>query len=309
MSNNIILGSGVIGLLARHILGPSWTIIPFGKSRYYSFNPALEDNHIVATDQTESLLKQLCLPAEYETHKTVIDVDGEFIHGDLSSGYTPLIEKLYGDSPAPPVGKIIQPVTFVHRTKVNRLYKELYNRYIEEIELSHWKDYKKLSLNPFKRVIKHGAEEYHYDKIVSTIPLNALGVSSGDEDLDFRDIYYYHIMSKRICLEGADTAYVATPHIEFFKVSEVEKDHYVFSSFNNIPDPAFYFGLFTDNNLKVVNKARIKEAFPIGDIDTDAFETAGIYCVGSNAQWDYWMCVSSCLKKLKRIENDLKTRI
>jgi len=44
---NIILGSGIIGLLAKLILGQDWKIIPFYRSRYFSFNPALDDNFII----------------------------------------------------------------------------------------------------------------------------------------------------------------------------------------------------------------------------------------------------------------------
>ena len=43
---NYILGSGIVGLTARHILGADWQVVPFYKSRFFSSNPPLDDNFL-----------------------------------------------------------------------------------------------------------------------------------------------------------------------------------------------------------------------------------------------------------------------
>jgi hypothetical protein len=43
---NVILGSGIIGLLTKKILGDDWILIPFKKSRYFYFDIPYADNYI-----------------------------------------------------------------------------------------------------------------------------------------------------------------------------------------------------------------------------------------------------------------------
>ena len=45
---NVIFGAGVVGLIARHVLVGNWQIVPFGRSRFFSFNPPLDDNFMIS---------------------------------------------------------------------------------------------------------------------------------------------------------------------------------------------------------------------------------------------------------------------
>ena len=75
---NAILGSGLIGMLARDILGDGWTLIPVGRSRFYSFQPALADNYIAIDETINEYMKRFTfLPL---IHKTAFSLGGELTY-------------------------------------------------------------------------------------------------------------------------------------------------------------------------------------------------------------------------------------
>ena len=58
------------------------------------------------------------------------------------------------------------------------------------------------------------------------------------------------------------------------------------------------------NKFDILSATVVKKAIPLGDPNKHKeLEQYGITCVGSSAQWDDMMDVSSCIKKLMRISN------
>ena len=97
---NYIFGSGVIGLLAKKILGPTYTVVPFYKSRFFSFNPALDDNFIIRDQKLDGLITDIsgsCSPILYKRSYSIM--------GDLKSDYNQeysmvWLNKIFGNPPS-----------------------------------------------------------------------------------------------------------------------------------------------------------------------------------------------------------------
>ena len=59
------------------------------------------------------------------------------------------------------------------------------------------------------------------------------------------------------------------------------------------------------NKLEIVNQTTIKQAIPVGDPpDLKTFENEKIYPIGRLAQWDYFMNLGSCLRRISRLSNE-----
>src|SRR5688500_18173898 len=96
---NVIFGSGIVGLMAGKLLGSSWTVIPFGRSRFYSFNPPLADNFIIHDSEIDEPIRDLTGQRPVHIYRRCWSVGG-LLDSTWNEGIcNSFLAKLFGDSP------------------------------------------------------------------------------------------------------------------------------------------------------------------------------------------------------------------
>ncbi len=300
---NYILGSGLIGLLAREILGPDWTIIPFYRSRLFTFNPSLSDNFIVRNDEIDEFVRKELKASAFFDYKIAYSINGllykehdDYICKDWCS-------KVFGLN----YGLQLIPyhehfMSFdVYDLRCNQLYAKLQEKYSNEIK-------KNLGLGIARGIQDHkilmDGKILDYDKIVSTIPLNALSALMGKKsDLAYRDTHFLHIQTQHIDFEGHNQALVVDKAFPFYKVTKLSENRYLFYFSEDLSNPGqFFMGLF--KSFDILDGTCIKDYVPCGPMpNLTHLEESNILCVGSYAQHDWCMDVSSCILRLLRYSN------
>lgn len=302
---NIILGSGIVGLLAREVLGPSWTVIPFYKSRYYSFNPPLADNFVCVNDDIESTIKNIVGgPVAKYPYKRAFSVGGELVKSFDEGLYDQFLAKTFGASfPRHAKAYDKDRMTFsVYDIRVNQLYKNLQEKNIEHLKLEADKG-QVTEIGPHYLI--RGGERVDFENAVSTIPLNVLCQLMGREvELPSKDLHYLHIHTKSLDFEGANQVLVVDNLFSFFKATRIAPHRYLIYCHEEIPNPGEYFMYFL-KDFDLIDGTSIKEAMPLGSApDTTKLEDgSGIHCIGSNAQWDWCADVGSCLLRIIKYAN------
>lgn len=306
-----IIGSGLVGLLAKMILGDEWQLIPQKRSRYYTFDPILADNFIVReegdVDETIKSFSPLAGMGSIIYYKRAFSLAGQLLYKENDMTVGPYLAKIYGDKTPTLAPKLIQTGFWVYSLTAKALHDGLLKLHIEEIKKNPYEALS-IDLRERKMIIRNisgtDPQKIEFDKIVSTVPLDVLYRWCGINDqLESRSICYYHIRTKKVDLEKADQALVCDDSIDFFKVTRTKNvNEYLFWTFDQIENPHSYFGMFLNYDLDILDAFRIEGALPLGDPpDLKGLESAGIHCVGSNAQWDDFMDVSSCIKRLTRL--------
>jgi hypothetical protein len=282
---NFILGNGLIGLLAGKALNRK--IIPYGKSRFYSYSVPLAENIIryVKDDVIEFLghLSPLMYVQKMSLDGKLFDVTNE-----LRNVY---MNKL--GTPNSAVGNFLGS-SMTLKTTCTDLYESLRR----EINVH---DVKIRELRPFKMILDNGTI-VDYESLISTIPLYVLlKLFNMDINCEARDVYYCHVGSNDIDLEGASCVHVLDQHIEFHKVTTIRKSEYVFDSFIELDE--WILGKYL-RNFKIIQKTVIRKSMPIDmPPNLDILEKMGVICVGSCAQWDEAMDVSSCIRRILKKGN------
>lgn len=307
-----ILGSGVVGCLARKILGDDYQIIPFKRSRYFHFDTPWADNYIKYDESVDDFMRSIMvaqMPVIF--YKSPFSFRGQLIYNDHPDIINMYLSKIYGEDTPTIASKIIKSTFSVYPVTVKQLYDSLQNKY-----MSHIKQQLQLgqlvNIDSSDRVMtlrnsSNGQEtKLPYDMIISTIPLDALcGLCGIECSYDAKDNIGYVIRTSAVDLEGAHQCFVADPEILFYKVVQVNNYNYIFNTLEVIEKPFEYFGAYLKYNIDVVEAMKIDKAVPTGDPpDLSRFVGSNIYCVGSNAQWDDMMDVSSCIKRLISLASD-----
>jgi hypothetical protein len=159
------------------------------------------------------------------------------------------------------------------------------------------------------RTIKTTTGTFAYDRLISTIPLDALcGFLKRGNDLKARDVWVYQIQTDQLDFEGADEVLVVDGAFDFYKCYQIGRVDYQFFCLNEVLTPVEYFGAFTNQKLKVASTARTKvsNAIPmcvdppnLQWLDTEY----GIQCIGSNAQWDDMVDINTCISRVLKIRS------
>lgn len=298
-----ILGSGIIGYLACKILGPEWNLIPFKRSRYFTFETPYSDNYIKYDNNIDNFMQTLCPNSPKLLRKCPFSYQGMLMYQELPMCIQPYLNKVY-DQDVPTLASSLLKTTF---TTYNVTAKELHDRLYNEAKnaINTGKDvFGELELIDLQQhKIKTSKGSFEYDKITSTIPLNALyKFCNVSGELKSRHVCFYTIQAPSVDLEGADQSYVSDLNMLFFKVQKLSKDVYLFWTFDIIENPFSYFGQILGYQIDIIEARRIDDVIPLGNPpDLSLFETNGVYCVGSNAQWDDFMDVSSSIRRLLRL--------
>lgn len=301
---NVILGSGIVGLLAKAILGDSWKVIPFYKSRFFSFNPALDDNFIISDDEIDPFVKQLMgkMPAKFNYNKAW-SIQGQLYPAFDEGICGDWLANIFGQQvPAHAVAYHKDRMTFnVYDIRLNEIYKSLVSQYMPTLT-EEAKKGKVTKISDHKIFRENDVVEY--DQIVSTIPLNTLcGLMDYNAKLESKPIHYIHLATKDLDFEGYNQVMVADAAFGFYKAANIAPGRFLVYCQEEIPDPGAYFMAFM-KSFDIIDGTSIDNAIPLGDIPKlDAIEKQDIFCVGSYAQWDWCADVGSNIKRLVRFAN------
>ena len=299
---NIILGSGIIGLLAKLILGQDWKIIPFYRSRYFSFNPALDDNFIIRDEKLDSFVNDMMgqLNVPVYMYKRVWSINGQLVSQFDKELCHSWMYKIFGQE-LPSQSQVYfadRMNLFVYDIRINQLYQNLCNQYISELQIEN-------SEGQVTEIGDHylirGGKRLDFDNAISTIPLDSLLKLIGvTHSLQAKTVHYLHVETENLDFEGANQMLVVDQLIDFFKVTNIAPNRYLFYCNNNIQNPGNYLMQFM-RQFDILDGTSIDGTIPIGLIPKiDIVEKNGVFCVGSSAQWDWCMDVSSCILRLLR---------
>jgi hypothetical protein len=300
---NYILGSGIVGLIAKQMY-PEYGIIPFKKSRYYSFEIPLADNHIVYHKAIEPFMSEVC-PTDKTPiiMKSTMSYRGQLINNPPRELLEMYLKKVYIEYPDYYIN-LMKMVYSVYQTTVIKLYNKLQSKFQQNINEAIRNYGELVSINTKTKTLRTRSQELEYDKLISTIPLDALAKYCNiNITLKSSPVCLYYIESTSTNLESNDICYVADEHIEFFKVVQLNKPNYMFWSKDTIIDPYQYFGSILGYNIEILEPQRISAMINIENPpNLKPFEDIGIYCVGSNAVHDDFLDVSSCILRLLRFK-------
>lgn len=293
-----ILGSGLVGLLARDILGDEWSVIPQGVSRYYSYPVALADDFITTSKRSDY---NYLLTPDKRILKRAFSYGGDLIHAPLRWVADRYTIKVY-DELIPQFLSLNWFEAPVSRTSCHELYSKMLEKYTDELVTASEKYGKLVSIEPGK--IKTENLELEYDEVVSTIPLGALAQAAGIEhNMPYKDAWIYHVQTNELNFEGAEQVFVVDEESPFYKVNKVGPTDYLFFCLKEVPEATRFFGMFTKDNLMVLNRVHIEEYIPIGPPpDIRGFERDyKIRCIGSHAQHDAMADIGTCILRIFRI--------
>jgi hypothetical protein len=302
-----ILGSGIIGLLAKQILGPEWTIIPFYKSRFFSFNPALDDNYIIRDDDIDPFFQEH-YRSNVLLYKRAYSIGGQLI-GDYNKQYTDAwLDKFIPNKPNQSLAYMNDRLNmFIYDLRINEIYSSLQKQYAGEIQ-------EQAEIGSPVRITDHKlifrGRTIDYDQIVSTIPLDALYKLTGNQsNLISKPVHYLHVETEDLDLENNNQVLVVDNYIDFYKVTNIAKNKYLFYCHRDIQNPGMYLMNFI-KRFDIIDGTVIEDAICCGSTpDMQGLESNDIFCVGSYAQWDWCMDVGSCVKRLLRLaKNEFKTQ-
>jgi hypothetical protein len=302
----VILGSGIVGLLAKEILGDQWLVIPFSRSRFYSFRPALADNFIIRDERIDDLIAHFGGKISF-IYKTFYSLGGSLLPPDdlIINGW---LNKIFGQevpSQALPCIKS-RGDHFVYDIKVNQLYNQLQIKYGQNlIDNSN----KGVVSEIGDHYIIWGGKRIEFDHMISTIQLSKLYELTRVpyHKLSTAQVWYYHVETSGLNFEGANQVLVVDDYINFFKVSNIAKNRYMFYFLRDVPIPGPYFMQFMQQ-FELIDGTTIAEAIPKGQKpDLAMLNNLGIECIGAMAEHDYFMDLGSCLIKLLRRKAILTT--
>ncbi len=294
---NVIFGSGIIGLLARMILGDSWTVIPFYKSRFFSFNPALDDNYIISDDRIDPYIKDIADTTKF-LYLRGWSIQGHIYKEWNSDIYQSWAYKTFGNNIPSQLELYMQTRMNlqVYNIRVNQLYEKLLAKYSDDLK-------EELKKGQITEIGDHyfirNNIKYEFENAVNTIPLDALSkFLNWNIDLKSKDVHFYHIQTNNLNFEGINQLFVVDQTFSFYKVTNIAPNRYLFYVHEDIQDPGIYFMLFMDK-FDILDGTTIANALPLGEIPKlDKLEKFGIFSVGSCAQWDWCMDVGSCILRI-----------
>lgn len=303
---NIILGSGVNALAAKHILGDDYTIIHAGLSRFYKFNPAPADNFVIVSDEIKSLTNYLepIVGKAVADYKCAWSNSGSIIRGYDSNNSVSWLSKLFGVNIPMHFDLVLKHrMEFkVFSNRINQIYSALYDRHKESIDFDLNVE-KISSIEPHKITMSDG-RVIEYDKCISTIPLNDLNkLINYDLYLKAIDISVFRLSTTELNFEGFNQLWVTDPNIGFYKTQIVNENEYLFYFNYKIENPGSYINKFI-GSFDLMTGIYFKEAIPAGQLpDLSYLKEYGIIPLGMSAQWDCAMDFSSCLLRIVQISD------
>jgi hypothetical protein len=296
-----ILGGGLVALLARDILGSDWQIIPYGKSRFYTYKPPLVDNYVIKDSVIDQYMDQFALIPIYT--KNTFSIGGQLTQ-NIHIGLNEWLTKVYGP--------MVPPQAFGYwRTHCDyfaygdclEIAARLKDRYIKEIIDNQEKLGKTVVRIKDQTITTDKGVTLPYDQLVSTIPIDILTRTMGfNYEFPARDMWCYHLKTDWD-MEGAAHILVADRHIDFFKVTKFNREDYVFYSTEKIAQPGYYFmQVLGKTKFSLRAETHIVNSIPCGPIpDLEELKDSKIQVLGSLAAWDDCQDIGTVIKRLVKM--------
>lgn len=297
---NVIFGSGIVGLIARKMLGDQWDVIPYGRSRFYSHTVPLADNFIVRDEEIDKIVADISgtqppiafYSRSYSTNGVLTTVHDDGVAGAF-------VHKLFKGDPPQHVVKYLSArmVSSIYAIRVNKLYEKLQNEFGQMLK-------QRASMN-VTSVGDHfyvcDGKTYEFDNAICTIPLPAiLGLANYHCDLKYGGEQVVLVNSSKVDLEGANQTFVVDNGISFYKVVNLSPNIYSFHFIDDIKEPGKYL-MRMIGNADIIDGTYIFDSIPYGQMpDLAVLENMGIFCVGSYAQHDWCADVGSNILRIAR---------
>ena len=302
-ASNIILGSGLIGLLAKELLGDNWDLIPFSKSRFYSFFPALADNHFSRDERLDDFMAFLGgTPTNLYTVR--FNLGGTIL--DNVELVEPWLDKEFGEDTPPQALPYWRQRRnyFVYNLRANVLYQQLLRKHREQI-MDALKAGKTTSIREGQLIRER--ETRPYEQILSTIPLPELLKLLGQHiNLRSRQLWFWHIASTDLDFEGHNQLLIVDDAIDFTRACNIARGRFLISGPKDISLPGTYFSQFA-KQVDVLDGTTIPAALPCGPTpDLRELERLRIRCIGAFSQWDPCADLSTCLLRLLNYKASLR---
>lgn len=298
---NVIFGSGIVGLIAKYILAGDWRVVPFAKSRFFSYNPPLDDNFIIRDKEIDEAINAFGGKISSHFYRRFYSLDGQLISEHDENICIAWLSKIFGND-YPPQSlpywsrRLVVPI---YDLRTNRLYEKLSNHFMPTLV----EENKKGSVTEIgAHYFIQDGRRVDFDNAISTIPLNTLlGLMNRDGvSLKAIPVHYLHVYSSKIDLEGANQALVADGILDFFKVTNIAKNHYLFYFLHEIPQPGAYL-LPVIGHADILDGTSVADTIPLGSIpNIDWLDEYGIFCIGSCAQFDWCADLGSNVLRLVR---------
>lgn len=301
--SKFILGSGLVGVIAKEILGNDWEIIPQGRSRYYSFDPALADNYIMVSDAVREIIN---IGTEIKFIKRAFSLGGSLLWDKHDWMLDMYCQKIY-EEPSFIFKTLFRPTVEIFNLRSNDLYRILMNKHIQDIKRANAKYGQILEIKDGHIITTTG--KFAYSRALSTVPLDALcKFLKIDMNLKAKDTWVYKIETDQLDFEGANEVFVLDQVYDFYKCIQLSKFEYQFFCLNEIQTPFEYFGAFTNNKLKFssLDATKVSNSIPIATILPDLSilkNNHNIECIGSNAQWDDMADIGSCISRILKMRS------
>jgi len=299
--NNVIFGSGIVGLMAKVLL-PDWKIVPFAKSRFFTFNPALDDNFVICDGEIDGAVKDLTASPTIQTflYQRAFDVGGHIFTKYDDGLCQDWLQKFFGTQQPPQATPYLRDRLnlMVYDLRVNKLYESLLNRFMPEIQREHGLG--KVTEIGDHYFVRNGIRE-EFDNAISTIPLNVLfGLMKYASVLETKPVHFLHVETPNLDFEGCNQLWVVDRQLAFYKVVNVARNRYLFYCHEEIQRPGQYL-MALMRDFEILDGTSVSDYTTVGPApQLDWLENKGLYCIGSYAQWDWCMDVGSCLLRTIR---------
>lgn len=292
-----IFGSGLVALIARKMLGSEYRLIPFGKSRFYSFNPPTADNFIISNPSIDYCMNDMFGQQSKFKYNRSYSVNGDLVKSSNDIINRFLIKTCDFDPPPHAVPYYAAQDSFeVYGLRCTDIYSKLVEEYKDEIASS---------LNNFQNVVGlnndhiqfSNGKKVEYDEIVNTIPMDVLLSMMGlNHSLKANPVHIIHLISDSIDLEGYNQVFVVDPQIDFYKVVRIDSNRYLFYFLNDHVSHGIYLMGFIRGTFDILDGTRIDNYILKGGIPK--WSHPKIKNIGSYAQWDDCMDIGSCIYRL-----------
>lgn len=298
--NNVIFGSGIVGLFAKSIF-PTWKVIPFGRSRFFTFNPALDDNFIIRGEGIDEAIRDISKqPTRTHLYRRAFDVGGQ-LFGRFDKGlYDDWTMKIFGSkTPSQTLPYFNNQLDLhIYDIRTNQLYEQLLGRHLTDLKEEYAKG---VVTEVGDHYFVRGGVKEEFDNVISTIPLPAMNTLMGlQQELPAKHVHLLHVHTDSLDFEGYNQTLVTDSKFAFYKVTNIAPERYLFYCHEEIPHPGPYLMPLL-KNFDILDGTSIVNYLAMGGIPKlDHLEKKGVFSVGSYAQWDWCMDVGSCLLRLVR---------
>lgn len=294
---NYILGSGLIAYIAKLVF-PTFEIIPVGKSRFYQYNVATCDDYIFCHPDIDGLIGDITQKAFVPViFKRAISVNGQLIFNKNEPFINEWLNKTYNNKPNPYGLDLIKMEGFAYNSSASDLFKILEPKLKQSFKTFVESGEKIRCIDTDNKIIHTSRRRIEYTNIINTIPLDALlKFCNKQQELESLDLHTFVVETDDLNFEGSSELLVIDGSIDFHKCTRIGKRAYQFFTTKQIDDLRSYLNLFM-KKYDLISGTCVKNAVPIGP--SPSLELPGIISVGSCAQWDDFMDVSSSIRRLK----------